>query len=247
MTRFEISPPRSRCCLPATPLERLLREAPDFQHEAALADALLHPRDRAYSVPQFFDFIERAGLTFGRWLRQAPYSPRCGILAKIPQARRIGLLSPAEQYAAAELFRGTMVRHSAVVYRSDNPQAQHVSFDGDDWLGYVPMRASDTVCVQERLPDGAAAVLINRSHTFRDLFLPIDATEKSLFDGIDGSRSIGEIVEDRFPYPRSESSLDRSRSFFERLWSYDQVVFDVSRRATGNLSSRHIGIRGALV
>ena len=29
------------------PLESLLREAPDFRHEAALADALLHPQDRA--------------------------------------------------------------------------------------------------------------------------------------------------------------------------------------------------------
>ena len=61
---------------PGHPLEKLLREAPDFQHEAALADALLHPQDRAYSVPQFFDFIQRAGVTFGRWLKQAAYSPR---------------------------------------------------------------------------------------------------------------------------------------------------------------------------
>ena len=56
------------------PLETLLREAPDFREEAALADALLHPQDRAYSVPQLFDFIEKAGLTFGRWVKQAPYT-----------------------------------------------------------------------------------------------------------------------------------------------------------------------------
>ena len=41
------------------PLETLLREAPDFRQEAALADALLHPQDRAYSVPQLFDFLDR--------------------------------------------------------------------------------------------------------------------------------------------------------------------------------------------
>ena len=40
------------------PLEALLRDAPDFREEAALADALLHPQDRAYSVPQLFDLIE---------------------------------------------------------------------------------------------------------------------------------------------------------------------------------------------
>ena len=74
---------------PGHPLAKLLREAPDFQHEAAVADALLHPQDRAYSVPQFFEFIERGKLTFGRWLRQAPYTPQCGALAKIPQASRM--------------------------------------------------------------------------------------------------------------------------------------------------------------
>ena len=64
---------------PGHPLENLLREAPDFRQEAALADALLHPQDRAYSVPQLFDFIKAGGLTFGRWVKQAPYTPslRC--------------------------------------------------------------------------------------------------------------------------------------------------------------------------
>jgi SAM-dependent methyltransferase len=124
---------------PGHPLENLLREAPDFRHEAALADALLHPQDRAYSVPQLFDFIERGGLTFGRWIRQAPYTPHCGVMARIPQARRMAQLPLAEQYAAVELFRGTMVRHSVVAYRNDNPNgARQVSFDGDAWLGYVP-------------------------------------------------------------------------------------------------------------
>ena len=45
-----------RALPPGHPLETVLREAPDFQQEAALADALLHPQDRAYSVPQLFDF-----------------------------------------------------------------------------------------------------------------------------------------------------------------------------------------------
>ena len=69
-----------RALPPGHPLETVLREAPDFQQEAALADALLHPQDRAYSVPQLFDFIQRGGLTFGRWVKQAPYSAHCGLI-----------------------------------------------------------------------------------------------------------------------------------------------------------------------
>ena len=171
-----------------------------------------------------------ARLTFGRWVKQAPYSPRCGVMAHIPQTSRMAQLSLAEQYAAVELFRGTMVRHSLVVYRNDSScSSQAVSFAGDAWLGYVPIRMPDTICVQERLPPGAAAVLINQSHTYTDLFMPIDSTEKRLFDAIDGNRCIGDIVESASSFSRQETQLGTARAFFERLGFYDQVVFDASR------------------
>lgn len=223
-----------RALPPNHPLQNLLRDAPDFKHETALADALLHPQDRAYSVPQLFDFIERAGLTFGRWVKQAPYSPRCGVMAHIPQASSMAQLSLPEQYAAVELFRGTMIRHSFIVYRNDSSVATRpISFAGDTWLGYVPIRMSETICVQERLPPGAAAVLINQNHTCTDLFLTITSTEKRLFDAIDGNRSIGDILKTTLPSSHGQSGLDTARTFFERLWWQDQVVFDTSQQSMG--------------
>jgi SAM-dependent methyltransferase len=218
---------------PGHPLENLLSQAPDFRHEAALADALLHPQDRAYSVPQLFDFIEKARLTFGRWIRQAPYSLHCGVIAKIPQAARMARLTLAEQYAAIELFRGTMARHSVVAYRNDSAGgSQRVSFAGDAWLDYVPIRMSDTICVQDRLPPGAAAVLINQTHTCRDLFLPIGPTEKLLFEAIDAESSVVDIVERTLSSSHGTTNLDMAGEFFERLWWHDQVVFDASPRST---------------
>jgi SAM-dependent methyltransferase len=212
---------------PGHPLQSLLSQAPDFRNEAALADALLNPQDRAYSVPQLFDFIEKAGLTFGRWVRQAPYSTHCGVIAKIPQAMLLARLSLPEQYAAIELFRGTMVRHSVVVYRTDG-DSQHISFAGDAWLEYVPLRMPDTICVQDRLPPGAAAVLINQTHTYRDLFLPIGSTEKRLFDAIDGIHSVDGIVRKTFSSSNQKMDFTLARDFFERLWWHDEVVFDAS-------------------
>ncbi len=204
------------------PLASLLREAPDFRQEAALADALLHPHDRAYAVPQLFDLLQRGRLTFGRWVKQAPYDPLCGVMARLPQSARIARLPPAERYAAVELFRGTMVRHSLVAHRDDEPGAsRRPDSSSDGWPAYVPIRMPDTLCVQERLPPGAAAVLINRGHTFTDIYLPIDALERRLFEAIDGERSIGEIARTRAP-------LDTARALFERLYRYDQVVFDAS-------------------
>jgi len=221
--------------LPAAhPLQHLLRAAPDFQHAAALADALLNPQDRAYSVPQLFDFLEQADLSFGRWLSQAPYGAHCGLLAGLPQAQRLMQLAPAEQYAAVELFRGTMVMHSVVAYRSDRPGGSpQPDFSGKAWQTYVPIRLPDTVCVQDaaRMPPGAAAVLINRNHTDRDLVLPIDAAQWRLLGAVDGKRCIGEIVAADLAAAQATGAPSLVRDFFERLWRWDQVVFDTSGQA----------------
>jgi SAM-dependent methyltransferase len=207
---------------PDHPLMPVLRNAPDFGNEAALADALLHPCDRAYSVPQLMHFIEAGGFSFGRWIEQAAYLPHCGALASTPHHALLARLPPPEQYAAVELFRGSMIRHSAVLYRNDRPQHAAIGFEGDAWLDYVPIRVPDTISVHERLPPGAAAVLINRHHTYTDLYLPVNPRQNELVDAIDGKRSIGEIA--------PESSLRHvARVLFEGLWWYDQVVFDRSR------------------
>ena len=207
---------------PDHPLVPLLRSAPDLRNEAALADALLHPQDRAYSVPQLLDFLAAGGFRFGRWIRQAGYLPQCGALASAPHRPLLTRLPAEEQYAVVELFRGSMVRHSAVAYRDDRPNHEAVNFNGDRWLGYVPIRVPDTICIQEKLPPGAAAALINPNHTYADIYLPIDAQQKKLFDAIDGKRSIGEIA--------SQDALrGAARVLFEGLWWYDQIVFDASR------------------
>ena len=208
------------------PLENLLHEAPDFQRRAALADALLNPQDRAYSVPQLFEFFESAGFKFDRWLRQAPYTPHCGAIASIPQVQRILGLPLREQYAAAELFRGTMVRHSLVISRNDHPAgSQRVDFNGSRWLRSVPIRIPETISVDQNLPPGAAAVLINQSHTYPDIYLPVNQIEKKIYDWIDGRRPITEIIAQLKLAQNSELAA----GFFQRLWWYDQVVFDMSR------------------
>ena len=209
---------------PGHPLETLLREAPDFRQEAALADALLHPQDRAYSVPQLFEFLEEAGLTFGRWFRQAPYTPALRRHGKDPAGCPDWHSFPLRR---AVCRRRTVSRHDGSPQRGCVPRRQPrrsppVSFAGDAWLGYVPIRMPDTICVQERLPPGAAAVLINRTHTYTDIYLPIDAQQKRMFDAIDGERTIGEIAVE-------QGQHGTARAFFERLWRYDQVVFDTSR------------------
>lgn len=210
-----------RALPPDHPIVPLLRNSPDFADSAAMADALLHPRDRAYSVAQLYEFLDDAGFTFGRWIRQAPYLPQCGAIATTPHAAKLAALSAQEQYAAIELFRGTMVRHSAVAYRSDQPAQARVDFVGSTWLDYVPIRLPETIAVRERLPAGASAVLINRNHRYTDLYLPIDAAQERWLEAIDGQRTIAQISGET-------SDRARARDFFEALWQWDQIVLDTS-------------------
>ncbi len=212
-----------RALPPMHPLVALLRSSPDFGTEAGLADALLNPQDRAYTVPELLALVRRTGLRFGRWVRQAPYLPHCGALRCAPHFERLARSPIHEQYAALELFRGTMVRHSAIVYRDDEPHDRpRVGLGSDGWRHLVPIRLPDTICIKERLPPAAAGVLINRAHTYTDIYLPIDARQKRMVDAIDGRRSVEEIA-----VRAGEQDVEAARTFFERLWWYDQVVFEV--------------------
>jgi len=57
--------------------------------------------------------------------------------------------------------------------------------------------------------------------------MPINATEKGWVDGVDGIRTIGDIVEKTLPDTSKSLPLDRARAFFERLWLYDQIVVEM--------------------
>jgi len=206
------------------PLVPLLHSTKDFKHPDALADLLLHPQDRAYTVPQLHEWLDRCGMSFGRWFEQAPYLPQCGALANTPHAARLAALPEFVQHAAVELFRGSMIQHHFVAYRDDClcPR-QPVVFSGDDWRDYIPIRLPWTAIVRDRLPAGSAAVLRNPGHKYADLGLPVNSAELALFEQIDGTRTLDEIV------AGGGTVAQDSPQFFRQLWLYDQIVFDTSR------------------
>jgi len=207
------------------PIAGVSRKAKDFTYPEALADALLHPKDRAYTVPEVYAWLERCGLSFGRWYEQAPYLPQCGAIARLPHAARLVSLTLPLQHAAVELLRGTMTRHKFIAYRDDRKgQNQPVTFDGDAWRGWVPLRLPWSLSIQDRLPLGSAAVLINRAHTYPDLALTIDAAQQRIFSKIDGNRSIDEILRGA----GGAGDDERARRFIRLLWEYDQIVFDAT-------------------
>jgi hypothetical protein len=195
----------------------------EFTNSEALVDVLLNPRDRSYSVPQLFEYLERGGLVLGRWYWQAAYLPQCGYMARTPHGERLAKLPEVKRYGLMELWRGLMSTHSFVAYRDDADHARSkISFD-DECLRYVPVRIPWTTIVQNS-PMGGAGVLINQTHVFQDLFVVVNDRQKLMYEAIDGRRTIGEILESV-----NEAENIDAREFFETLWLYDQIVFDTSK------------------
>jgi SAM-dependent methyltransferase len=201
------------------PLSRLLRETHDFRDDGALADALLNPRDRGYSVPELFDLLAGSGLRFGRWTHQAPYRPDCGSISETPHAARIAALSPADQFAAVELFRGTITRHSVIAFDMTDRASGRVDFSDPSSDRWRPIRVPTAIAVEERLPSGAAAALLNRAHTSTDLVMFVTGPELDVFRRIDGDVPIGDLGA-------------TAGAFVERLFRHDLAVIDASDEMT---------------
>lgn len=197
------------------PLSRLLRESPDFQDDDALADALLNPRDRAYSVPDVLALLADAGLRFGRWARQAPYLPDCGSISETPHAARIAELPLPDQYAALELFRGTIARHTVIAFSDADATPSQLDLTDPASARWRPIRVPTAIAVQEGLPRGAAAALLNRAHPSTDLVMFVTHQELEMFRRITGDRPIGDLG-------------PGARPFVERLFRHDLVVVDAS-------------------
>ena len=211
------------------PMANLLDRAQDLRHPETLADALLHPQDRAYTVPELYAWLTRCGMFFGRWIEQAPYLPQCGAMAAASQSNRLAVLSEPAQHAAAELFRGTMTQHRFIAYRTDAVRRrQEIRFSADQWPDYIPIRLPWTLSAREGLPPGSAALLLNRAHAHRDLALSINAEEERLLTQIDGRRTLGEITASC----GADENVRAALHFFKTLWSYDQIVIDASVAGT---------------
>ena len=202
------------------PISHVLREARDFGDRDALADALLNPRERSYTVPDLFDLLRFGGFRFGRWVRQAPYRPQVGIMRELALGARIAAMDEADQYAVMELFRGTINRHSLIVYRDDSSLPDPpVAWDGE-WGRYIPVIPGTVIVVQENLPSGAAAAVVNRAHTDRDLVCFLTAGELAVFSAVNGTTALNAMP-------------GASRELFEMLWLHDLVVVDASQDPEG--------------
>ncbi len=135
-----------------------------------------------------------------------------------------------QQYAAVELFRGTITHHSFVAHHQDH--ACRIAADPLRRRGLAALCTDSPsrchLCPAAIAPRRCCRTYQPGTHRYRPRE-SCDVHEKRLFDAIDGKRTISEILDNPPTSKGRRRHIQRGRAFFQRLWWYDHVVFDASR------------------
>ena len=196
------------------PVQFYRERSPDLAYDNGIVDTFLHAQDRAYTVPQLLDWVDRAGLDFQGWVENMLYYPD----AIMPPALlpRIMALPLREQWAAVETIAAVLMRHQFVLRRPG--EAHLVSFEGEDWLQYRPYRFPDAELVSHE--DGGQRIVRIGLVSF------VNEHEAAMFSWGDGTRTIADLIAEpmfaRFP---EDQRLAFARAHFTRMWRSGLMMF----------------------
>ena len=190
----------------------------DLAEDAGIVDMLLHPQDRAYSVPEIMELVETAGLIFFGWSDNALYCADRFLNGEMLE--RVLALPAAEQWSVIDNLSVLNSRHDFFVRK---PQSARflTRFDTDDYLSYVPRIRSGT-----KLAGDANSLILMRPSPSGDVIIPISRAEALLLEQADGNRSISEILSHSvFARLEPEQRTNFVRDACERMWRSGHVLF----------------------
>jgi len=211
--------------------------AAELKHDSAFVDTFLHPQDRAYTVPQVLEFLDRNGLAFSGWVDNALYFADAALARFSPEVRgAVAALPPAEQWAVVEMLTQNLGMHmfvaraaTAVAMPGAVPDAaggQPPGLQADDWQQWVPHRAPGL----RRAPPAAMGLNLATPGSVRwqrgALAFELGPGQAALLEGADGSRRIGELL--ALPalvqLPPASAAL-LIRDFLAQMWRLGHLMF----------------------
>jgi SAM-dependent methyltransferase len=182
--------PLAKRLLAALPESNWLRRNPHvtdhLQNDAGLYDLLLHAQDRAYTVPEIYALLERAGLRLVTWIEPLRYAPESYL--SDPILRRAALALDARQRAAfAENLCGSLKNHVFYAVPAGSEAARTAAFSPDA----VPLlREIDGAALARGFRPGVNMTADLGGHR---LSLPLPPLAGAILERIDGKRSFAEI------------------------------------------------------
>jgi len=155
--------------------------------DAGIVDLLLHPTDRAYSVPELYDLVEAAGLTLIDFVHhRAAYDP--AVLIVDPAVRDEVLARPRrERQAIAELLGGGLTRHFVYCAVDERDPAA----PADDMVPYLWADRNHRE-VAETLEEMGECTLRSRTGARLRVTRRTPATVR-LFEALDGRTPVGRL------------------------------------------------------
>jgi hypothetical protein len=220
---------------PDHPLQSYLAIAPDLRFDAGLVDTFLHGRERSYTVDGCLELVASAGLVFIDWFLKAPYYPPLAsgnllhsAVAALPLERQWSMMERINTRNACHFFTACRPERSEANYRID--------FTLPKFLDYKPSLRHRCKITHTGISQSSWS-------------MPLDRTQLSLLQWMDGARTIGEIL--------SEASSERAlakmgqdsreqyvRLLFQSLWQLDFLALGMTPEASH--AATHEGLHGSL-
>ena len=153
--------------------------------DAGLADLLLHPQDRAYTVPELVELVRGAGLEIAAFIEPWRYDP-ASYLTDPSLLHRLERLDPIARAAFAEQLAGNLKRH--IVYLVRKERAGGSVARPDD--GMVPVLRAGSGALVDSLK-GRSNLKVSIDGLEVRLQIPPHSAE--ILGAIDGKRSIADV------------------------------------------------------
>ncbi len=158
--------------------------------DAGLADLFLNPIDRAYTVPELYDWLERCGLDLIDFAdHRLAYDP-ASYVRDSTLAQRIAGLSRKQQQAAAELFSGTISKHT--VYVKGRGSTASTARPSAEMIPVAAFELDQAKLVRDFNPSASGQNRTVEKPGAR-LSLPVNPISTYLFRSLDDRNDLGAI------------------------------------------------------
>ncbi len=195
--------------------------------DIGLYDMFLHKQDRAYTIPQLMEFIEKADL---HYVDSYDYNVRMSLRAenyiKDPiLLQKIQNMPKAEQLAISELLVGNVMKHSVYVSNRKDSVATLDDLNNVPFFSYAGTLAKDTYNYLMQNPSVVSVNLTLSNPWLKDIVisLPVSQYTKHIFHHLEsGTKSIREICDgvrkDSDCDVANESLLDEMKNIFSPMF-----------------------------
>lgn len=162
--------------------------------DAGVYDMFLHSTDRAYSIPQVYDFLESAGLKLITFRRRERALCTPGVAYKFnPLTDMLAAMDQRDRQGALELFSGVIIKHTFFAAPSDDTVARPDDAENVPLFHLIPDFGRILAGELASKP-GRKSVTANLPKGMQ-VTVPVGAYTAGFARHIDGTRTIGKIAE----------------------------------------------------